>query len=80
MRVLRAEARAASIPAEVMKLIVTAAEIHLPDDSAILRRVRIKANDTHAIVLSILAVVKQRNIGETFWRGLHRHSWRRVKG
>jgi hypothetical protein len=63
-----------------MQLIVATAEIHLPDDPAILGRIGVKVNDAHVVVLSILAVVKQCNISEAFWRGLHRHSWRRVKG
>jgi hypothetical protein len=73
MRGLRAETSAASVPAEVMQLIVTTAKIHLADDPAVLGRIGMKINDTYTVVLSILAVVEQRYIGKAFWRSLHGH-------
>jgi hypothetical protein len=57
-----------------MKLIITTAKIHLPDEPAILGRIGIKVNDTHGVVLSILAVVEQRDVSQAFRRGLHRHA------
>jgi hypothetical protein len=63
-----------------MELIITTAKIHQPDDPSILGRIGIKVNDAHTVVLSILAVIEQRYISKAFWRGLHRHSRRGVKG
>jgi hypothetical protein len=71
MRVLRAEASAASIPTEVMKLIVATAKIHLPNELAILGRIGIKINDAHGVVLSIRAIVEERDIRQALSRSLH---------
>jgi hypothetical protein len=71
MRGLRAETRAARIPAEVMQLIITAAKIHLANQSAILGRSGIQIDHTHTVVLSILAVVKQSYVSQSLWRSLH---------
>ena len=62
MRGLRAETSAASVPAEVMQLIITTAKIHLADDPAVLGRIGMEINDAYTVVLSILAVVEQRHI------------------
>jgi hypothetical protein len=72
---LRAKARAASVTAEVVQLIVAAGKIRLPDEPTILGRSGIEINDAHGVALPILARVEQCDIGKTFWRGLHRHSW-----
>ena len=74
MRGLRTKARAAGIPAEVMQLIIASRKICLPDESPILGGIRIEVNDAHRIALSILAGVEQGDVGEPFWRGLHRHA------
>ena len=79
MRGLRAETRAARIPAEMMQLIIAAGKIRLPDEPAILGGTRIEVNDAHGVALSILADVEQSDISEAFRRGLHRHARRRVK-
>ena len=74
MRRLRAKARAAGIPAEVVQLIIAAWKICLPDEPPILGGTRIEVNDSHSIALSILAGVEQSDICEAFWRGLHCHA------
>jgi hypothetical protein len=58
-----------------MQFIITTAKVHLPDEPPIPRGTRIKVNDAHGVVLSILAVVEQRYISKALWGGLHRHSW-----
>jgi len=73
MRGLRAETRAARIPAEVMQLIVTTAKVHLANHSAIRGRSGIEIDDSHTVVLPILAVVEQGYVRKAFWRSLHSH-------
>jgi hypothetical protein len=70
---LWAETSAACVPAEVMKLIVTTAKIHLANHLAIRGRSGIQIDDAHPILLSILAVVEQRYVGKAFWWSLHGH-------
>src|ERR671925_126695 len=79
MRGLWAKASAASVPAEMVQLIIAAGKIHLPDELAIFRGTRIEVNYTHGVALSILPDVEQRDVSETLWGGLHGHTWRRVE-
>jgi hypothetical protein len=59
----------------MVQLIIAARKIHLPDEPAIFGRTRIKINHTHGIALSVARNVEQRDVSETFWRGLHCHAW-----
>ena len=68
MRGLRAETGAASVPAEVMQLIVTTAKIHLADDPAVLGRIGMKINDAYTVVFSILAKLSEALFVDTLRR------------
>src|SRR6202795_2634820 len=74
MRGLWTEARAASVPAKMVQLIIAAGKIYLPDEPAILRRTRLEVNDAYGIPLSIPSDVEQCNIREVFGRSLHCHA------
>ena len=80
VRGLRAEARAARVPAEVMQLIIAVGKIHLADELTIRGGARIDVNDAHGVALPILADVEQSDVSDVFRRGLHRHARRGVKG
>jgi hypothetical protein len=58
MRGLRAEARAARIPAEMMQFVITAGKIHLPNQAAIFGGSRIKVDNAHGVALSIVPNVE----------------------
>ena len=68
MRGLRAETRAARVPAEVMQLIITTAKIHLSDDPAVLGRTGMKINDAYTVVFSILAKLSEALFVDTLRR------------
>jgi hypothetical protein len=74
MRSLWTKTRAASIPAEVVQLIITAREICLPHKTPVLGGARIEVDDSHSIALSILADVEQSNVCEPFCWGVHCHA------
>src|SRR6202521_3379091 len=80
VRVLRGEARAARVPAKVMQLVIVVGKITLADELAISGGTRIDVNNAHGVALPILADVEQRDVGDAFRRGLHRHARRRIKG
>src|ERR1700731_937474 len=80
VRVLRAEARAACVPTEVMQLVIVVGKIYLADELAISGGTRIDVDNAHGVALPILADVEQRVLGDAFRRGLHGHARRRVKG
>jgi hypothetical protein len=74
MRGLWAKASAASVPTEMVQLVVAARKIDLPDQTAIFGGTRIKVNHAHGIALSSVPDVEQRNVSKAFWRGLHCHA------
>jgi len=80
VRVLRAEARTTSVPAEVMQLIIVARKIHLADDLAKSGRMLIDINNAYGVAFPVLADVQQRDVSDVFRRGLHCHAGRGVKG
>ena len=71
---LRAEARAARVPAEVMQLIVAVGKIHLTEKSTIRGGARIDVNHAHGVAPPIVPDVKQSDVSDVFRRGLHRHA------
>src|SRR5438552_18161819 len=73
VRVLRAEARTTSVPAEVMQLIIVARKIHLADDLAKSGRMLIDINNAYGVAFPVLADVQQRDVSDVFRRGLHCH-------
>src|SRR5205807_10072820 len=79
VRVLRAEARTTSVPAEVMQLIIVARKIHLADDLAKSGRMLIDINNAYGVAFPVLADVQQRDVSDVFRRGLHCHAGRGVK-
>src|ERR1700728_3906166 len=80
VRVLRAEARAARVPAKVMQLVIIAGKIYLGDELTISGRMRIDIDKAHGVVFPILADVQQRDVSDVFRRGLDRHPRRGEKG
>jgi hypothetical protein len=74
MRGLWAKASAASVPTEMVQLIVAARKIDLPDETAIFGGTQIEVNHTHGVALSIVPDVEQRDVSKAFWRGLHCHA------
>src|SRR5207237_9038568 len=76
MRSLRAEARAARVPAEVMQLVIVVGKIHLADDLAVSGRTRIDVDNAHSVTFPIFADVEQTDVGAALPRGLHRHARR----
>src|SRR5207249_11669218 len=60
VRVLRAEARTTSVPAEVMQLIIVARKIHLADDLAKSGRMLIDINNAYGVAFPVLADVQRR--------------------
>ena len=79
VRRLRAQARAAGVPAEMVELVVPAGEVHLSDQPAKFRRLRIDVHDAHGVTLAGRADVEQRDICQAFRGGLHRHRRRGIK-
>src|SRR5580704_1193641 len=79
VRSLRAEARAARVPAKVMQLIIAVGKIHLAQDLTICGGAWLEVNDTHGVALPVLANVEQSHVSDLLRRGLHRHAWRWVK-
>src|ERR1700730_14298479 len=79
VRVLRAEARAACVPAKVMQLVIVVGKINLTDELAISGGPRIDVDNAHGVAPPILTDVEQRDVGDAFRRGLHRHARRRIK-
>src|SRR5579864_1558411 len=80
VRVLRAEARAACVPTEVMQLVIALGEIYLANELAKSGGTRIDVNNADGVALPILTDVEQRDVGDAFRRSLHRHARRRIKG
>jgi hypothetical protein len=79
VRGLRAQAGAAGVPAEVVQLVVATRKIHLADELAVGGGPQIEVDDAHRVVAAGLADVEQRDVGEPFRRGAHRHDRRGIE-
>jgi hypothetical protein len=62
VRVLRAEARAARVPAEVMQLVIVAWKIHLADDLTIRGGTRLDIDKAHSVAFPIPADVTAKDL------------------
>jgi hypothetical protein len=71
---LWAKASAASVPTEMVQLIVASRKIDLPDETAIFWGTGIEVNHTHGVALSIVPDVEQCDVSNAFWWGLHCHA------
>jgi hypothetical protein len=66
MRGLQAEARAASVPAEMMQFVVASGKVYLTDEPVIFRGAGIEIDHAHGVELSIRPDVEQRDVSEAF--------------
>src|SRR5262249_22681136 len=80
MRSLRAKACAASIPTEMVQLIISAGKIHLPDEPAIFGGAWLQINHAERVATSVRPNIEQRDVTEAFRGSLHRHTRRGVEG
>ncbi len=75
VRGLRAEARAASVPAKVMQLVIVIGKIHLAEELTIRGGARVDVDDSHRVPLTALANVEQSYVSDAFRGGVHRQAW-----
>jgi hypothetical protein len=80
MRRIRAQARAAGVPAEVMQLVARVGHVGLPDEPAVALRGWIEVNNTDRVGFALASWIDQRHVGQRFRPGLHRHPGRWTKG
>jgi hypothetical protein len=79
MRRVRAQARAAGVPAEVMELVADVRHVGLPDQAAVARRLRVEVEDPHRVGLALAGRVDERDVAKRFRLGLHRHPSGRIE-
>ena len=78
MRRVRAQARAARVPPEVVQLVAGAGHVDTRDLSAVAWRCGIDVQHGKGVVGGRVGI-EQRHVGERFRRGLHGHRRRRVE-
>jgi hypothetical protein len=74
VRILRAEARAARVPAEVMQLVIVAGKIQLADGLTVGGRTWIDIDQAHGVAFPVFAGVQQADVSDMLRRGLHGHT------
>ena len=79
MRRVRAQARTARVPAEVMQLVAGVRHVGLPDQTAVALRVGIDVHDADRVGASFFVGIDQRQVGELLRRRLHRHLRRGIE-
>src|SRR5690606_6422057 len=76
---IRAEVRAARVPAEVVQLVAAVGELDLADQPAVLRRGRVRVEDADRIAAAVAVPSGQDDVRERLGRRIHRHAGRRIE-